>query len=485
MEFEPVICFEIHAELKTNSKLFCACANTSAKRPNQNICPVCTGQPGVLPVINRKAVELCIKAGLALNCRINRRAKFARKNYFYPDLPKGYQISQYEEPLCENGLVMVPFKDRELLPVGIKRVHLEEDAGKLVYTAKGIEEANYGLVDFNRAGVPLIEIVSDHERAPITDLELAKAYLETVRQILRYIGASDCLMEMGQMRADVNVSLRPKGSKGFGNRVEIKNMSSFRFILEAIAYEIERQRELYMQGREVVQETRLFDEAKKITIPMRSKEDAPDYRYFPEPDLVPLHIEDSLIARLQSELPELPWSKTLRVMEHYGLTKEEALILTKEKGVCEYFEECAKGHTNAKRVFVWVTKELFRFLPKEDISPELKVFPPSFMTELLNALEKGEITDSLARYVMEESISKNKSPREIMEEQNIKVIDADEDLKRIARDVISANFDAVQKVRQGNLNTLNFLVGQVMKETKGKGNPKKIRETLLKIITED
>ncbi|MFN3533914.1 MAG: Asp-tRNA(Asn)/Glu-tRNA(Gln) amidotransferase subunit GatB, partial [Desulfatiglandales bacterium] len=395
MDFEPVICFEIHAELKTDSKLFCACPNTPLAKPNRNICPICAGHPGVLPVLNKKAVELCIKAGLAFNCRINPTSKFARKNYFYPDLPKGYQISQYDSPLCEEGVLFVPYRDKELVSVGIKRVHLEEDAGKLVYTSKGIEEAEYGLVDLNRAGVPLIEIVSDHERDPITDLEVARSYLETVRQILRYIGASDCLMEMGQMRADVNVSLRPKGSKGFGNRVEIKNMSSFKFIIEAISYEISRQRELYFQGRQVVQETRLFDEGKKITIPMRSKEDAPDYRYFPEPDLVPLNIDETFVERLRGDLPELPYSKALRFVKTYGLSKEEALTITREKGVGEYFEDCLSYCSNPKRVFNWITKELFRLIPKEEISPKGVTFPPSHMGELLRLLEEGKITDSL------------------------------------------------------------------------------------------
>lgn len=482
MQLEPVICFEIHAELKTNTKLFCSCANSFQARPNQNICPICTGQPGVLPVLNRRAVELCIKTGLALNCRVNKNAVFARKNYFYPDLPKGYQISQYERPLCEEGFVMVPYGEKDLVPVGIKRVHLEEDAGKLVYTAKGIEGAEYGLVDFNRAGVPLIEIVSDHERDPITDPELAKAYLDTVRQILRYISASDCLMEMGQLRADVNVSLRPKGSKVFGNRVEIKNMSSFKFIMEAISYEIARQTELYMEGKEVLQETRLFDEQNRLTLPMRSKEDAPDYRYFPEPDLVPLRLEDDFIERIRSELPELPWAKTLRFMERYNLTKAEALILTREKGVAAYFEECMGLYSNSKKVFAWVTKELFRLLPKENISPEQDIFPPVYLVELLRNLEDGKITDSMARYIVEQCISKKRSPREIIEEEGIQVVKIDKEFEEMIHNVLSQNADAVRKVKEGNLNTLNFLVGQVMKESRGRGDPKRIRDILLKKI---
>jgi len=482
MEFEPVICFEVHAELNTRSKLFCACPNAIAQGPNKHICPVCTGQPGVLPVLNKRAVELCIKTGLALNCKINPKARFARKNYFYPDLPKGYQISQYEEPLCEDGTLMVHLRDQELIPVGIKRVHLEEDAGKLVYPSKGIEEAPYTLVDFNRAGVPLIEIVSDHQRDPITSLELAKAYLENIRQLLRYIGVSHCQMELGQMRADVNISLRPKGSKGFGNRVEIKNMSSFRFILEAISYEMKRQEELLRQGQEILQETRLFDEARKITIPMRSKEDAPDYRYFPEPDLVPLDLSERDIQRIREEIPELPWSKAQRFMDQYGLSREEAMVITKEKGVSDYFEACALKFMDKRRLYTWITKELFRIVPREEITPEGCAFPPEFMVDLISLLESKRLTEGLAREVMERSLGGSLSPSKIVELEGIEIMDEKEGLMEVVKKVLVQNPEAVQKVKMGQVNTLNFSVGQVTKETKGKADPKVIRDLLMKEI---
>jgi len=480
MEFEPVICFEVHAELDTKSKLFCACPNAIAEGPNKYICPVCTGQPGVLPVLNKRAVELCIKTGLALNCKINPKARFARKNYFYPDLPKGYQISQYEEPLCQDGTLMVPLKDQEIVPVGIKRVHLEEDAGKLVYPSKGIEAAPYTLVDFNRAGVPLIEIVSDHERNPITSLELAKAYLENIRQLLRYIGVSQCQMELGQMRADVNISLRPKGSKGFGSRVEIKNMSSFRFILEAISYEMKRQEELLRQGQEILQETRLFDETKKITLPMRSKEDAPDYRYFPEPDLVPLDISEQTIQRIKEEIPELPWAKAQRFMDYYELSKEEAMVITREKGVSDYFETCAQKVGDKKRLYTWITKELFRILPKEEIKLEGCAFPPEFMVDLIRLLESKRLTEGLAREVMDRSLRSGILPGKVVELEGIQILYEEEGLLEVIKKVLGQNPEAVQKVKMGQINTLNFLVGQVMKETKGKADPKIIKDLLVK-----
>ena len=291
MDTEVIICFEVHAELGTQTKLFCGCRNAPGAAPNSHICPVCTGQPGALPVLNRRAVEYCVKAGLAFNCDINTEARFARKNYFYPDLPKGYQISQYERPFCENGFLDIEGDDGRPYPVGIRRIHLEEDAGKLVHSSESFDEADYSLVDFNRASVPLIEIVGDHTRNPLRSVREARAYLEKMRQVLRYIGVSECNMEQGQFRCDVNVSIRPEGSTEYGNRSEIKNMASFRFVTEALEYEIDRQFELLRSGKPVIQETRLFDEECRVTLPMRSKEDAPDYRYFPDPDLVQIDLD--------------------------------------------------------------------------------------------------------------------------------------------------------------------------------------------------
>ena len=337
MDYDLIICFETHVELNTRTKLFCDCAVSYDSPPNSRICPVCTGQPGALPVLNKKAVEYCICAGLALDCRINRQSRFARKNYFYPDLPKGYQISQYERPFCEDGTFEIMGDDGLPYAVGIKRIHLEEDAGKLVHSSRSMDESEYSLVDYNRSSVPLLEIVTDHERNPMRSVHEARAYLEKLRQTLRYIEISECIIEQGQFRCDVNISIRPRGSQEFGNRAEIKNMASFRFIMNALEFEIERQKEIFEAGGEIPQETRTFDEQKGITLPMRSKEDAPDYRYFPDPDLLEVAIDDRMIQEIRDAMPELPDQKVNRIIEEYGIPKQDALVLTRDRAVSEFF----------------------------------------------------------------------------------------------------------------------------------------------------
>ncbi|MBN1626485.1 MAG: Asp-tRNA(Asn)/Glu-tRNA(Gln) amidotransferase subunit GatB, partial [Deltaproteobacteria bacterium] len=327
MEYEYIICFETHVELNTKTKLFCGCRVSYDAPPNTRICPVCTGQPGALPVLNKKAVEYAVKAGLALNCRINTFSRFARKNYFYPDLPKGYQISQYDLPFCEDGYLEITDDGGMPYRVGIKRIHLEEDAGKLMHSSDGKED--YSLVDYNRSSVPLLEIVTDHERNPMHSLHEARNYLEKLKQTIKYIEISECMMERGQLRCDVNISIRPKGSKEFGNRAEIKNMSSFRFIMEALEYEIKRQKDLIESGKTVMQETRLFDEQKKITLPMRSKEDAPDYRYFPDPDLMEIKLDEDFISNVEKTMPELPDQQLIRIVDQYEIPSGDAIILTR------------------------------------------------------------------------------------------------------------------------------------------------------------
>ena len=478
MEFEPVICFEIHAELKTRSKLFCGCPVEYNVPANTHICPVCTAQPGTLPVLNKRAVELCIMAGLAFNCHINSRAVFARKNYFYPDLPKGYQISQYEYPLCEGGFVEITGDDGKPYQVGIKRIHLEEDAGKLVHSSGG-----YSLVDFNRAGVPLIEIVSDHERNPIRSLREAREYLETVRQTLQYMGVSDCIMEQGQFRCDVNISLRSLSDRKLNERAEIKNMSSFKFILDALDYEIKRQSKLLGEGKKVVQETRLFDEKKKITIPMRTKEDAPDYRYFPEPDLVELQIDPILVSEIKKGMPELPSEKVDRFIKRYGIPKKEVMILTKEREIADYFEECAKYCRDYKRLFIWIANELFRLL--KDASIPIKECPlrPEDFSDLINRVSDGSITEQIAKMVLEEMFRTKKAPQEIIQEKGIRVVQERETLEKMADEIIDENPETVQKIKSGKLEAINFLVGQVMKRTKGQANARIVREIFMKKLT--
>ncbi len=473
MEFEPVICFEIHAELKTRSKLFCSCAVDPDAAPNTHICPVCTAQPGTLPVLNKRAVEFTIMAGLAFNCRINRKAVFARKNYFYPDLPKGYQISQYEHPLCEDGYVEITGDDGRPYKVGIKRIHLEEDAGKLVH------EREYSLVDFNRAGVPLIEIVSDHTKNPIRSLREAREYLETVRQTLQYMGVSDCIMEKGQFRCDVNISLRKKGEKEFNERVEIKNMSSFRFILDALQYEIKRQSELLKAGKKIVQETRLFDEKKKVTIPMRTKEDAPDYRYFPEPDLVELDISPEFVSLIKKKIPELPAEKVKRFVEKYGIPRSDVLILTRQREIADYFERCAEYTSNYKRLSLWVINELFRLLKSAGIGIKECPVKPEAFSELINLLSDGQITEQIAKSILEEMFISGKSPSQIIKEKDIKVIQEKDVLEQMVEEVIAENQEIVEKIKSGKIEPVNFLVGQVMKKTRGQANAKLVREMIL------
>ena len=478
MNYEPIICFETHVELKTDTKLFCDCAVRYDAPPNTHICPVCTGQPGALPILNKKAVEYAIRAGVALNCNINKNSRFARKNYFYPDLPKGYQISQYERPFCEDGYLEITGDDGQPYAVGIKRIHLEEDAGKLVHSSDSFDEADYSLVDYNRSSVPLLEIVCDHERNPLRSVQEARTYLEKLRQILRYINISDCNMEMGQLRCDVNISLRLKGSNEFGNRAEIKNMASFRFITEALEYEIARQTELLDQSQAIPQETRLFDESKKITLPMRSKEDAPDYRYFPDPDLLGVHIDDTFLKAIEDNLPELPDLKVNRITQEYKIPKSDALILTRDRPVSEFFGACAPLCEDKKRLSNWIIKELFKLLNNASISIQQCPIQPNEFADLINLLSKGTITDSIGRTVLEEMFQKGGRPETIIEQKGLKPIQDADQLEIILQEVIDENADAVMQIKAGETKPIDFLIGQVMRKTKGKADPKMIRDLI-------
>jgi len=480
MDYEAIIGFETHVELKTRTKLFCDCLVKYNAPPNTQICPVCTGQPGALPVLNKRAVEYTIRAGLAMNCSINRQARFARKNYFYPDLPKGYQISQYELPFCENGCLEIPCDNGIPYSVGIKRIHLEEDAGKLVHSSGSFEASDYSLVDYNRSSVPLLEIVTDHERNHLRSLNEARMYLEKLRQTLKYIEISDCIIEKGQFRCDVNISIRPKGTQGFGDRAEVKNMASFKFILDALEYEIKRQSKILKSGGQIDQETRLFDEQKRITLPMRTKEDAPDYRYFPDPDLVAIEIDQESIQIIKDSIPELPDSKANRIIEEYGIPKSDALILTKDKGTVDYFEASARSCENRNKLGRWIVKDLFRLLKEAGVPIEKCPVRARDFSKLINIINQGDITDTIGRHVLEEMFRTGGSPEAIIDKKGLEPIQDTGVLEQTIEEVMAENPEVVSKIEEGMTKPISFLIGQVMKKTNGRAHPTKTKSLIYK-----
>ncbi len=464
-EHEAVIGLEIHAQLLTRSKIFCGCSTRFGAVPNTQVCPICTGMPGVLPVMNRSAVEMAIRAGTATNCRISSHSRFARKNYFYPDLPKGYQISQYEQPLCEAGFLEIQANGTTRC-IGITRIHMEEDAGKNLH--EGISGASH--VDLNRAGVPLLEIVSEPDlRSP----EEAVAYLKKFRDILVYLGVCDGNMEEGSLRCDANVSLRPKGSAGFGTKTEIKNLNSFRFVQRALEYEIRRQAQALREGGRVVQETRLWDAQKGVTIPMRSKEEAHDYRYFPEPDLVPLEPGPDWVDQIRRELPELPQARRERFVRDYGLTDYDAEVLTSEKAVADYFETCAREYTNYKNLANWILTESLR-----EVNEGRDWMSHSDLVRLLTMVEEGLVNRNTAKKIFEEASRSGKSPEEIVREQGLTQVSDQAALGELIEEVIRANPKEVSAYKAGKDKLLGFFVGQVMKRSGGKANPGKVNELL-------
>ncbi len=472
MDWEAVIGLEVHVQLSTNTKIFCGCRNEFGAEPNTNVCPVCLGLPGVLPVFNEKVLEYAIKVGLALNCEIANYTKFDRKNYFYPDLPKAYQISQYDMPIARNGYLEIEVGGRSKR-IGIKRVHMEEDAGKLVH------EKEYSLVDYNRTGVPLLEIVSEPDiRSP----EEAYEYLTTLKQVIRYLGVSDCDMEKGSLRCDANVSVRKRGDSKFGTKTEIKNLNSFKGVKSALEYEIKRQIELLESGEEVVQETRLWSAEKQVTIPMRSKEEAHDYRYFPEPDLLPIEVSPGLVSRLRGDLPEMPKARRERLVKEYGITDYDAKVLCLEKDFADYFEACARHCKSAKRCANLMITILSEKLNEMGIEiSQLRVSPNS-LAELVNLWEEGKINNLVVKQVLEEMISTGKSAKRIVEEKGLTQVSDEGELERFAREAIEKNPKVVEDYRSGKKNAVMFLVGQVMKATRGKANPQKVRELLERLL---
>lgn len=473
MTYETVIGLEIHSELKTKSKIFCGCSTQFGSEQNTNVCPVCLGLPGVLPVINEKVVEFAIKAGLALNCKISAFSKFDRKNYYYPDLPKNFQTSQYDLPICENGYLDIEVAG-QTKRIGITRVHMEEDAGKLVHSGT-INNSEYALVDYNRTGVPLIEIVSEPE---ISSPEEAKAYLEKVKAILEYLDVSDCKMEEGSLRCDANISLRPAGTIPFGTKAEIKNLNSFRSVQRGLEYEIARQAEVLDDGGRVIQETRLWDEAKAITVSMRSKEQAHDYRYFPEPDLVPIVIEPAQIEAIRQSLPELPDARQRRLMNDHGLSAYDASIITASKAMADYFDATLQHGVDAKAATNWLMGEVSKHLNTAGCTVTECPVLPANLAGLLNLIDKGTISGKIAKKVFEEMWASGKAAEVIVKEQGMVQISDTSEIAAIVDAVLAANPQSVEDYKAGKERALGFLVGQIMKQTKGRANPEMVNQLL-------
>ncbi|MGI6686463.1 MAG: Asp-tRNA(Asn)/Glu-tRNA(Gln) amidotransferase subunit GatB [Bacillota bacterium] len=473
-KYEVVIGLEVHTELKTNTKIFCSCSTEFGGEPNTHVCPGCLGMPGVLPVLNKKVVEFAIRAGLALNFNISEFSKFDRKHYFYPDLPTSYQITQLEQPICTNGYLDIEVNG-EQKRIGINRIHMEEDASKLVHGGATISTSHYSLVDYNRGGIPLLEIVSEPDlRSP----EEARAYMETLKSILEYTEVSDCKMEEGSLRCDANVSIMPKGSKVFGTRVEIKNLNSFRALQRALEYEIERHIQAVEEGEELVQETRTWDDNKGITLPMRSKEEASDYRYFPDPDLPPVIVSQEWIEDIRKTLPELPHVRKERLIKEYGLPAYDASIITGSKALADYFDACVKIYPEAKTVSNWLMGDLIRLLNAEGQDIKECVVTPEMLTDMLKLIDKGTISGKIAKTVFEEMFKTGKKPEEIVKEKGLVQISDQGEIDAMVNQVIADNPKSVEDYKAGKEKAIGFLVGQVMKLSKGKANPGMVNELL-------
>ncbi len=475
MQYETVIGLEVHVQLKTRTKIFCACSTRFGSPPNENTCPICLGMPGVLPVLNRRAVEFAMKACLATHCTLEPMNRFARKNYFYPDLPKGYQISQFELPIGTGGHINIETAAGRKR-IGLTRIHMEEDAGKLVH-GENLGSPGKSYVDYNRTGVPLVEIVSEPDlRSP----EEARAYLGELKAILDYTEVSDCNMEEGSLRCDANISLRPMGETALGTRTELKNLNSFRFVQRALEYEVERQRQILEQGDRVVQETRLYDADKGVTFTMRSKEEAHDYRYFPEPDLVPIVVSEAWSSSVAETLPELPEEKRARFVGDFGIPAYDAGVLTSSRSLADYYEDCLSRLMQPKLVSNWIMGELLRELKNDDREIDRCPVDPKALTDLLKLVENGTVSGKMAKTVFEEMYKTGKPAAEIVKEKGLTQISDSSTLERLIDEVLEKNPAQVEEYRGGKEKVFGYLVGQAMKATRGQGNPALVNELLKK-----
>lgn len=475
-KYEAVIGLEVHAQLLTDTKIFCSCSTKFGAPPNTNVCPICLGHPGVLPVLNKKVVEYTVLMGMATNCRINERSIFARKNYFYPDLPKGYQTSQYEEPICENGKVIIEFKDGLKKEIRITRIHMEEDAGKSIH--------DYGdstLIDANRCGTPLMEIVSEPD---MRTAEEAYLYLSKLKQILLYLGICDGNMEEGSLRCDANISIRLKGEKRLGTKTEVKNMNSFRNVEKAIEREIERQIDLIEDGKNIIQQTLLWNSELNDVFPMRSKEEAHDYRYFPDPDLMPVIINENWKNEIAEFMPELPDTRRDRFISNFNLPLYDAEVLTSQRELADYYEKILSVTNDYKSASNWVMTEVLKVMNDKKISINEFTIAPENLGKLIKLINDKTISGKIAKDIFPEMLKTNKDPNEIVKEKNLVQISDTSEIETAIKSVISANPKDVQEFLSGKDKVLGFLVGQVMKETKGKANPQIVNELLRKKLSE-
>ncbi len=474
-DYEVVIGLEVHAELSTNTKIYCNCSTSFGADPNTHCCPICTGMPGVLPVLNEKVVEYAVKMGLATNCEIARFSKQDRKNYFYPDLPKAFQTSQYDLPLCEHGHVEINDEQGNKKNIGITRIHIEEDAGKLIHDAYSGDT----LVDMNRCAVPLIEIVSEPD---IRNAHEAVEYMQTLKSILEYLEICDCKMQEGSLRCDVNLSVRPVGQKEFGTRTETKNLNSFKAIYNSIEYETKRQIEVLENGGKIYQETRRFDDAKGIGYAMRTKEDAHDYRYFPEPDLAPIILSEEYIKNIKNGLPEMPHVKKERYIKEYNLPEYDASILTSSKKTADFFEKAESICKNAKATSNWIMGDFARMLNESEIEIQDSKVTPELLAKLIVLIDKGTISSKIAKTIFEDMFSSGKDPEEIVKEKGLVQISDEGEILKIVQEVIANNPQSVADYKAGKDRAIGFLVGQIMKQTKGKANPAMVNKMLLEIL---